>query len=198
MPKVRRPPLHHLSHRRQSSDFSLSLPHPHSPSGRQPPPGSQEAYGGVRLEAMPGGGRIVNDPAAAAAAGAGGRRTHGSRVRLLFCKLFVLRNADFEDSTLPPALPPSLLPQVANPPTRPQTVVQKTKMVRNTCHVRKDTVRLLPPSFQPLEQEGGSTSSSTTSVGRYHLSFRFDADVPCKVAVYWAATEGKDEAGRLW
>lgn len=126
-----------------------------------------------------------------------GRTGHG--YVFFYCKL---SRPDPEDSPLPPSRPHTFPLQVTNPPTRPQTVVQKTKMVRNTCHVRKDTVRLLPPSTQPLEQEGGSSSSSSsgssTSGGRYHLSFRFDADVPCKVAVYWAASEGKDEAGRLW
>lgn len=88
--------------------------------------------------------------------------------------------------------------QAPNPPTGPQTVVQKTKMVRNACHVRKDTVRLVPPNFQPSGQEEYSSSSSSCGGGRFHLSFRFDATVPCNVAVFWVATEGKDEAGGLW
>lgn len=68
------------------------------------------------------------------------------------------------------------------PPSRPQTVVQKTKLVRNTCHVRKDTV-----AFKKEDKAGG----------KYQLSFRFDADVACKVAVYLVATESKNADGRL-
>ena len=80
------------------------------------------------------------------------------------------------------SIPPPHNMQGTAPPARPQTVVQKTKLVRNSCHVRKDTV-----SFKREDKAGG----------RYQMSFRFDADVPCKVFVYLVATESKDADGRL-
>lgn len=106
---------------------------------------------------------------------------------------------------------------------RPQTVVQKTKLVKNACHLHKDSVRLARTA--PLDGarcvdwdwadtwlRGWVTKSASTATPfashahaclpttstRYQLQFHFDAEAPCRITVYYLADETKDpDTGRL-
>jgi hypothetical protein len=146
----------------------------HSP-GRQPPAGSQEAYGGVRLAAMPGGGRIVNDLAAAAGAADGGRRrTHGSWVRVVVSSLVIRRTPSL--TLLLPTLPPSLTPSIRRLPIplhdrKPSCKKPRWCATPATYARTLYDLSLLPPNHQGKRNaaaavaaaapvEGGSTSPS--------------------------------------
>jgi len=108
--------------------------------------------------------------------------------------------AEFEDNQEGPDQPPTeepvlLMPHewttqrlVAQPPK-----VHQTKAVKCNVNLLRDTMRLMPTS------EAASTSSSSPEdpTTKYQLQFYFDANVECRVRVFFVAQEKRDEDNHL-
>lgn len=73
----------------------------------------------------------------------------------------------------------------------PPPSIKHTNTTRCFFYVHKESIRLVSHQNSAVQAPVMGSSES------YHVDFTFDADAPCKVTVYFVATEVMDKNGNV-